>query len=79
MFLGPLISSLRLISHVFSLLKHPSLNLTELLLPTMSTEDDGYKIALQEAMFGAAEGGIPVGACIVSKDGKVLGQGRNTR
>lgn len=45
----------------------------------MSTEDDGYKIALQEAILGAAEGGIPVGACVVSKDGKVLGRGRNTR
>ena len=45
----------------------------------MSTKDDGYKIALQEAILGAAEGGIPVGACIVSKDGKVLGRGRNTR
>ncbi|KAK5173851.1 cytosine deaminase [Saxophila tyrrhenica] len=45
----------------------------------MSAQDEGYQIALQEAKIGAAEGGFPVGACIVSKDGKVIGRGRNMR
>jgi cytosine/creatinine deaminase len=45
----------------------------------MSTTDQGYQIALQEAKISVAEGGFPVGACIVSKDGKILGQGRNMR
>lgn len=45
----------------------------------MSIKDEGWQIALQEAKIGAAEGGLPVGACIMSKDGKVIGRGRNTR
>jgi len=45
----------------------------------MSAKDEGYQIALQEAKIGQAEGGLPVGACIVSKDGKILGRGRNSR
>lgn len=45
----------------------------------MSTKDEGYQIALQEAKIGGAEGGLPVGACIISKDGTVIGRGRNTR
>jgi cytosine deaminase len=45
----------------------------------MSAKDDGYQIALQEAKIGQVEGGLPVGACIVSKNGKIIGQGRNMR
>lgn len=45
----------------------------------MSAQDEGYQIALQEAKIGQAEGGLPVGACIVSKDGRILGRGRNSR
>jgi len=45
----------------------------------MSTNDEGYKIALEEGQKGLEEGGLPVGACIVSADGKVLGRGRNTK
>ncbi|KAK3723590.1 Cytosine deaminase [Vermiconidia calcicola] len=44
----------------------------------MSTHDKGYQIALEEGKKGLAEGGIPVGACIVGSDGKILGRGRNT-
>lgn len=45
----------------------------------MSAKDEGYQIALQEAKIGMTEGEIPVGACIVSKKGTVIGRGRNTR
>jgi cytosine/creatinine deaminase len=36
-------------------------------------------IAISEAQAGFDEGGIPIGACLVSKDGKVLAKGRNLR
>jgi cytosine/creatinine deaminase len=45
----------------------------------MSADDEGFKIALEEAKKGASEGGIPIGACLVSKDGKILGRGHNMR
>ena len=45
----------------------------------MSESDAGFRIAVEEARNGAKEGGIPVGACLVAKDGKILGQGHNMR
>ena len=45
----------------------------------MSTNDQGFKIALEEAQDSFDEGGIPVGSAIISKGGEVLGRGRNTR
>nr|POF20012.1 cytosine deaminase [Quercus suber] len=45
----------------------------------MSVHDAGFKAALAEAKAGASEGGIPIGACLVNKDGKILGQGHNLR
>ena len=39
----------------------------------------GYREAVTEAKAGAAEGGIPIGSCLVSRDGKILGKGRNMR
>ena len=45
----------------------------------MSQSDSGFQAALSEAKKGAAEGGVPIGACLVSKDGKILGQGHNMR
>jgi creatinine deaminase len=45
----------------------------------MSEHDEGFKAALEEAKKGASEGGIPIGACLVSKDGKILGRGHNMR
>lgn len=35
--------------------------------------------ALEEARQGAQEGGVPIGACLVSKDGQILGRGHNMR
>lgn len=46
----------------------------------MSEQDQHFlKLAIEEARKGVAEGGIPIGAVLVSKDGKVLGSGHNKR
>ena len=45
----------------------------------MSAQDPGFLAALSEAKKGASEGGVPIGACLVDKDGKILGQGHNLR
>ncbi|KAF3934576.1 hypothetical protein ABW20_dc0100426 [Dactylellina cionopaga] len=37
------------------------------------------KVAFEEARKGYEEGGIPIGAVLVSADGKILGQGHNLR
>ncbi len=37
------------------------------------------EIALEEARTGMAEGGVPVGAALFDRDGKLLGKGRNRR
>lgn len=41
--------------------------------------DVGFKAALAEAQKGSNEGGVPIGAALVSAEGKVLGQGHNMR
>ncbi|KAH8700594.1 putative cytosine deaminase [Talaromyces proteolyticus] len=41
--------------------------------------DPGFIAAVEEARQGAAEGGIPIGACLISKDGEILGRGHNMR
>ena len=45
----------------------------------MSKNDAGFKAAFEEAKAGAKEGGVPIGACLVDKDGKILGRGHNMR
>lgn len=45
----------------------------------MSANDEGFRIAVQEAKQGAAEGGVPIGACLIDGNGKVLGRGHNVR
>jgi creatinine deaminase len=37
------------------------------------------KIAVDEARAGLGEGGIPIGAALFDRDGKLLGKGRNRR
>ena len=37
------------------------------------------KIAIEEARFGLAEGGIPIGAALFDSGGKLLGRGHNRR
>lgn len=41
--------------------------------------EPGFLAAIEEAKVGAAEGGVPIGACLVSKDGQILGRGHNMR
>lgn len=41
--------------------------------------DPGFIAAVDEAKKGAGEGGVPIGAALVSKDGKILGVGHNMR
>jgi cytosine deaminase len=36
-------------------------------------------VALEEARLGLAEGGIPIGAALFHRDGRLLGRGRNRR
>jgi len=36
-------------------------------------------VAVEEARLGLAEGGVPVGAALFSRDGTLLGRGRNRR
>ena len=45
----------------------------------MSETDPGFLVAIAEAKAGFDEGGVPIGACLVSKDGKILGKGHNLR
>lgn len=44
-----------------------------------TSDDLGFKAALEEAKQGFSEGGVPIGACLVDKDGKILGRGHNMR
>ena len=37
------------------------------------------QVAIEEARAGLAEGGIPIGACLADRDGRVLGRGHNRR
>jgi len=42
-------------------------------------QDTGFQAALEEAKKGASQDGVPIGACLVSADGKILGRGHNMR
>ena len=47
--------------------------------PTPDLYCEMLRIALQEARQGQAEGGIPIGAALFERSGKVLGRGHNRR
>ena len=53
---------------------HPPLALVK-----MASSDPGFLAAFAEAKKGLDEGGIPIGAALVDKDGKILGRGHNMR
>jgi hypothetical protein len=44
-----------------------------------ATDQKFLEVAISEAQAGFDEGGIPIGACLVSKDGKLIAKGRNLR
>jgi len=50
-----------------------------LIMPISSEDQKFLDIAIAEAQEGFDEGGIPIGACLVSKNGKVIAKGRNLR
>ena len=45
----------------------------------MLSNTEMLNVAILEAESGFIEGGIPIGAALFSKDGKLLGKGRNRR
>ncbi|CAG8961102.1 hypothetical protein HYFRA_00002645 [Hymenoscyphus fraxineus] len=42
-------------------------------------DKEAFAIAVEEAVIGYKEGGVPIGAALVSRDGKLLGRGHNMR
>ena len=51
----------------------------ESFIAIMSDSDPGFLAAVEEAKAGFDEGGVPIGACLISKEGKILGKGHNMR
>lgn len=45
----------------------------------MSVSDPGFQAALVEAEKGLHEGGVPIGAALISNEGKILGVGHNLK
>ncbi|TEY55757.1 hypothetical protein BOTCAL_0228g00140 [Botryotinia calthae] len=46
---------------------------------TTLSDQEAFAIAVEEAKIGYEEGGVPIGAALVSRDGKLLGRGHNMR
>jgi len=42
-------------------------------------DQEAFAIAVEEAVQSYEEGGVPIGAALISKDGKLLGRGHNMR
>lgn len=45
----------------------------------MTTDAELLAVAAEEARIGAEEGGIPIGAALFTRDGRLLGRGHNRR
>ncbi|CAG9982996.1 unnamed protein product [Clonostachys byssicola] len=45
----------------------------------MADSEPGFLIAREEMHKSLAEGGAPIGACLVAKDGTILGRGHNQK
>jgi cytosine deaminase len=43
------------------------------------TDQEMLAVAIEEARAGLAEGGIPIGAALFTRDGELLGRGHNRR
>ncbi|KIH91742.1 cytosine deaminase [Sporothrix brasiliensis 5110] len=43
------------------------------------SDKEAFELAYEEAKKGFEEGGVPIGAALVSADGKLMGRGRNLR
>jgi cytosine deaminase len=43
------------------------------------TDEEMLAVAIEEARAGLAEGGIPIGAALFTRDGELLGRGHNRR
>ena len=46
---------------------------------TRERDRRGMERALEQALAGRAEGGVPIGATLMADDGTILGEGRNRR
>ena len=55
------------------------LDFSNILDNSIMESDPGFLAAVEEAKAGFEEGGVPIGACLVSKDGTILGKGHNMR
>lgn len=62
-----------------SLLRQITPPFERLTTSTKMDSDPGFIAAVEEARASFEEGGVPIGACLVSKDGKILGRGHNMR
>jgi cytosine/creatinine deaminase len=47
--------------------------------PTPNAHAEMLRVAIEEARLGLAEGGIPIGAALFDRGGKLLGRGHNRR
>jgi cytosine/creatinine deaminase len=48
-------------------------------MPLSEADQKFLEVAISEAQAGLYEGGIPIGACLVSNDGNLIAKGRNLR
>ena len=66
-------------SYVSNSHSHGSPRLVVFVMPLSETDQEFLQVAISEAQAGFDEGGIPIGACLVSREGKLIAKGRNLR